>query len=164
MKPDSEITNPEPRVLLFSDEDFDVEIYNSVASCAQLSEIRLLASTFAVKPECLGEFDDPENSHDHKFEGHAHKFVFDSENGIAIGTIVWCAEIKSGRKKALKLTAEYLTTYGDLQGMDADYVRLYFGKIAKFATFPYFRNLFSVQVSAAGIQLPPLPSLIDRVD
>ncbi len=161
---DKRINSLEKKTLLFSDDDFDVEIYNQIALKAQLVDISLLASTFAVKPECLGEFDNPEFDHDHSFDGYPQKFSFDPEKGVAIGTIAWISEIKSGRKKALKLSAEYLAIYAGLQNMDIDYVRLYFGKVAKFATYPYFRTLFSVQTSSAGLRFSPLPSLIDRVD
>lgn len=161
---DKGVNTHEKKALLFSDDSFDVEIYNKVARKAQLTEISLLASTFAVKPECLGEFDNPKFDHQHSFDGYSQKFSFDSEKGIAFGTIAWISEIKSGRKKALKFSAEYLAIYGGLSDMDSDYVRLYFGKVAKFATYPYFRTLFSVQTSSAGLRLSPLPSLIDRVD
>ena len=154
---------PEAQHLRFGDDEFDVDKYNEIVYAAQLVDLRQIGSSYSVKVECM---DALERDSDLKrsFDGQTRKFSFDLENGVAIGTVEWLAEIKIGRKIALKLEAEYLVVYNGLEGMEVDYARLYFCKVARFATYPYFRALFGSSASCANICLPPLPSLIDRID
>jgi hypothetical protein len=80
------------------------------------------------------------------------------------GTYNWAAEVKMGRSKILKLSTEYLIVYSGLKDSPEEYVRLYFNKLARFTSYPYFRAHFAMNVAASGLMLAPLPSLFDRVD
>jgi hypothetical protein len=64
----------------------------------------------------------------------------------------------------LKSSAEYLVLYNGLNDCPPDYVQLYFKKVARFTTYPYFRSHFASHVAASGLMLAPLPSLNERVD
>lgn len=150
--------------LTFTSPSYDEDIYGEVSRRAKLVDLRTLSSNFSVKAECIRDLEEGVEKLQHGFKGSASTFNFSPENGVVIGTVNWVAEIKSGRKKALKLDAEFLVVYTELEDLAEEYVKLYFKKIARFATYPYFRALFSGQTASAGIMLAPLPALTDRVD
>lgn len=146
-------------------EDFclDHEVYAEVSSAAQLRDIKLLGSEYSIKPEIFEVLKDLENMN-HGFSGECTHLLLDDEAGLALGHYRWSAEVKSGRKKVLKLQADYLVAYTGLSGCDEGHVRFFFEKVGRFATYPYFRALFSHQSSESGLMLPPLPTLNERVD
>jgi hypothetical protein len=141
--------------------EFDHNAYKELTIAAQLRDIRLTNCEYAIKPEVFEALEDLENM---VFFGEPSGFHFDGETGLMVGNYRWTAEVKLGRKKVLKLVSEYLIAYTGLSGFDEDYVRFYFEKVGRFATYPYFRSNFSYHSSASGIMLPPLPSLNERVD
>lgn len=142
-------------------DEFDHETYRDVTIAARLRDIRLISCDYSIKPEVFEALEDLEKM---GFFGGPSGFHFDGETGVMIGHYQWTAEIKLGRKKVLKLASEYLIAYTGLSGFEEDYVRFYFEKVGRFATYPYFRSNFSHHSSASGIMLPPLPSLNERVD
>ncbi|OOY27466.1 hypothetical protein BMI90_12720 [Thioclava sp. L04-15] len=143
--------------------EFDNDIYAKLTVSARLRDIKLISSDYSVKPEVFEALEDLENMV-HGFSGEPSGFYFDEETGLLIGQYRWNAEIKLGRKKVLKLVSEYLVAYNGMADFDEGYVRFFFEKVGRFATYPYFRAEFSQHSSASGIMLPPLPSLNERVD
>lgn len=147
------------------DEKFvlDQDLYAEVSCAANLREIRLTESRYSAKLEF---FEKPETvaGMSHKYSGKCEELFIDKESGNAGGKFSWVAEIKSGRKNCLKLSAKYWLLYSDLGGHDEDHVCMFVTKIGRFATYPYFRALFANQVSESGLILPPLPTLNERVD
>lgn len=137
--------------------------YNKVSRTAELREIKLIASTYMVRPEAFEVAQDLGNLKN-SFSGVCTDFICDADEGLAWGRFQWVAEIKSGRKACLKLSSEYLVLYSDVRDCDEQHVEAYFRKVGRFATYPYFRATFSHNIGETGILLPPLPTLSERVD
>ena len=153
------------QALTFASERFDHSIYEDVAKRARLREIRLIDSTYHAKVGRFLAFEKGDGSDlQQSYLGEPVHSTYSEERGIVAGTYKWTAEVKSGRVKALKIGAEYLVLYNSLSGVPEDYAQLYFKKLARFATYPYFRAHFATLVSASGIMLAPLPSLTERMD
>lgn len=155
-----ESSNVSPEI----DDYFDSDLYANVARRARLRELNLVSSHYEIKLECFLQAENSDGELKYGFSGRLGNLSFDSEDGVIIGSYLWQVEVKHKRKKALKLNAEYLLLYTELEGCDEKYVSTYFDKIARFTTYPYFRALFSLNTSTSGVSLNPLPSLIDRVD
>ncbi len=150
--------------LSFGSSRFEHEIYSNVALKARLLDIRLVKSTYDVRIELFDAADDSFSHFRNEFTSDCSDIVIEQGSGRVGGLYTWTAEIKSGRTKALKLFGRYFTIYGNLDGCNEEYMGLYFRKIARFATYPYFRALFSMQTGNSGLLLPPLPSLTERLD
>lgn len=151
--------------LSFASESYDAEKYDSVARRARLREVRLINSAYSAKVMTFmgagsGEGLDLKQSYNGASSGHS----FVPERGMVVGSYIWTAEVRAGRTKAMKLSTEYMVAYSGLKDAPDEYVSLYFKKLARFTTYPYFRAHFAVQVAASGLMLAPLPSLTDRVD
>jgi hypothetical protein len=137
--------------------------YKKVSISARLREIRLIASNYLVRPEAFQVAQDVDTMKN-GFHGKCTDFIFDNDEGLAWGRFQWSVEIKSGRKSCLKLMAEYLVLYSDIFDCDGEHVEIYFRKVGRFATYPYFRAHFNHHIGETGIMLPPLPALNERVD
>lgn len=158
----SVIDKPEP--VSFGSPDFDAEEYALVAKTARLRDVRLIESHFQAKADLLRVFDQTEGSYELSFSGELSSFGFDADSGFAIGSYEWVAFAKHGRKKAMSTKTKYMVIYTNLKGMNEAYVSIYYRKLAKFTSYPYFRGFFALNAAAASIIIPPLPSLTDRVD
>jgi hypothetical protein len=148
-----------------SSDGFEGEKYVAVARSARLREVRLVNSAYSAKVMSfmaveLGDGTELKQSYTGAPSGHS----FVPERGIAVGSYIWTAEVRAGRTKAMKLSAEYMVAYSGLIDAPEEYVGLYFKKLARFTSYPYFRAHFAMQVAASGLMLAPLPSLTDRVD
>ena len=141
----------------------DNDKYLVVSNAAHLRDIKLLESTYSIKPEVFEVMEGLEKMK-HGFSGECAQLYFKEALGLAVGHYRWMAEVKVGRKKVLKLQANYLVSYTDLAGCDEGHVKFFFEKVGRFATYPYFRALFSYQSAESGLMLPPLPTLSERVD
>lgn len=141
----------------------DHDVYAEIASSAELFELKLVGSAYSVKPEVF-EFEKNLEKLNHSFSGHCAAFKLANETGIALSHYQWVAEVKLGRKKVLKLDTSYLISYSELADFDEEHVELFVNKVGRFATYPYFRSLFSHHMSESGIIFPPLPILKERVD
>lgn len=152
-----------PSAVRGGDFKFDPEVYKEVSCSASLQEIRLIASKFSVKSE-LFLTDDDVGTPKSLFTGGTSDVLIDDEEGLIAGKYNWEAEIKFGRKTGLKLQTTHMLIYSGVAGLDPNHINHYFNKIGRFSTYPYFRSIFSTHVSDAGLMLPPLPSLNERVD
>jgi hypothetical protein len=149
----------------FASDGYDAAKYDSVARSARLREVRLINSAYSAKVMSFmaaeaGDGMDLKQSYNGAPSGHS----FVPERGMVFGSYIWTAEVRAGRTKAMKLSTEYLVAYSGLKDAPEEYVTLYFKKLARFTTYPYFRAHFAMQVAASGLMLAPLPSLTDRVD
>ncbi|MFC2967721.1 hypothetical protein [Acidimangrovimonas pyrenivorans] len=163
-KTGKDIVSAPENALTFSSDDFDADVYASVARKARLQDLRLCESNYFSKPECFMEAEETGKELSQGFYGEMSGHSFSSDSGLLVGGYVWGADVRFGRKKALKMKCEYVLIYSGLEGADAEYVRLYFKKIARFTSYPYFRAHFAHHSAASGLRLPPLPSLNDRMD
>ncbi|MBL3608234.1 hypothetical protein [Rhodovulum sulfidophilum] len=143
--------------------EFDADLYREVSCAAKLREIRLLDSSYSIKVELFDDFDKAIEMR-HSFSGSLEECALDKDVGVASGCFTWGAEVKYKRKKSLKLSAKYLVRYSELEGCDENHIFAFFTKVGRFATYPYFRALFSNLTSESGLILPPLPALNERVD
>ncbi len=149
----------------FASEGYDAGKYDGVARSARLREVRLVNSAYSAKVMsfmAVEPGDETQLKQSYTGAPSGHSFV--SERGVAVGSYIWTAEVRAGRTKAMKLSAEYMVAYSGLKDAPEEYVELYFKKLARFTTYPYFRAHFAMQVAASGLMLAPLPSLTDRVD
>lgn len=150
--------------LTFSSTEFDTEQYYNVARKARLREIAQTNSRYdAAVFELRIALTDNERVNP-SFIGKPEQSNFDAEEGLVFGSYRWAATIKVGRKSLISAKTDYLLVYDNLEDADPRYVRLYFEKLARFTSFPYFRSFFSLATANSGLALPPLPSLTERVD
>ncbi len=153
--------------LTFNSDNFDGEKYAKVANSARLVEIALVDQLFKVSLSSFWDAEEERKTLAHGYWGEPLKKLFDTEVGTIAGGYSWNAQIKDGRSKPLRLKAEYFLLYSGLNDLDSsfeEYVHLYFDKVARFTSYPYFRTLFATSSSNAGLALAPLPSLVDRID
>lgn len=150
--------------LTFGSSEFDHALYADVARTARLREMGLVESGFRLRADCFPDLVSNPEDLTHGFGGDAEQVAFDPDDGVLFGIYSWSAEIKKGNRKALRLTAKYVIIYNNLKGQPEQYARLYLEKVGKFASYPYFRSLFAIHTSAAGLALPPLPALAERMD
>lgn len=143
---------------------FDHDEYAKTARLARLEDIRLIECNYTVKVNAFLEAETSNKIMEQGFSGVISGYSFNQDVGVAAGSYSWRAEVKCGRKKVMSMKAEYMLVYSHLKEAKADYVRLYFQKLARFTSYPYFRAHFAVQSSASGLNIAPLPSLIERVD
>jgi hypothetical protein len=144
------------------DFEFDANIYREVSYSAELKQISLVSSKFITKAEFFLP-DGDEATAKCLFDGTLKDVTIDDDEGTVAGHYDWQAEIKFGRKTGLKLATTYLLIYSGIGGLDRGHVNFYFNKIGRFSTYPYFRAHFSNHAGEAGLMLPPLPSLNERV-
>ncbi|MFV0301247.1 MAG: hypothetical protein ACK5IP_10280 [Paracoccus sp. (in: a-proteobacteria)] len=150
--------------LTFGCPDFDAEKYQFVASSARLREVVLANSKYDAKVFQLRLVLNNEEAVNPSFSGEPQGMDFDPADGIAFGSYSWTARIKLKRKSLVSAKAEFALVYDNLDDADERYVELYFNKLARFTTYPYFRSFFSLSTANSGVALPPLPSLTDRMD
>lgn len=155
-------TKKEGASLHFDSESFNAEIYSRVARKAMLRDVILVDSVFSFKVEVLNAAQEEEQSINPRFEGKPEETF--SDNDFVVGKYLWTVEIKHKRKRGLHLRSTYVLVYSGLKDEPEDYKRLYFSKLARFTSYPYFRAHTAAHVASAGLSLPPLPSLHDRVD
>jgi hypothetical protein len=160
----AEIAKDSDAKLGFHSENFDQDKYSAVARSARLYDVALTKQNFEVKLAVMRSSANGDTPLKHSFKGSPEGWSIDEATGLMVGRYLWKAGIVVGRAKGLALTAEYLLIYRGLAGQDKDYARLYFEKLGRFTSYPYFRMLFSSCAGNAGLTLPPLPSLTDRVD
>lgn len=151
--------------LTFVSENFDEQAYAHVARVARLQQVHLISCEYEAKvPEILVKQSSEDEDLSPSYEGQPESFNLYREHGFSVGEYTWRADVKLGRRKLLKLKCTYVLVYDFLEECDELYTHLYFKKIGRFTSYPYFRTQFSVQVGASGLTFPPLPSLVDRVD
>lgn len=150
--------------LNFASPLFDGDEYSKTARLARLQEIRLISCNYSVNLKCFMDAEASDKPMRQGFSGEVSGHHFDQSDGLLVGGYSWSAEVRFGRKKALAIRAEYFLVYSGLSEAKPDYARLYFQKIARFTSYPFFRAHFAVQTSASSLSLAPLPSLIERVD
>lgn len=148
----------------FGSESFSNDIYYAVTRCAALRDICLVESAFSARVEEVRFAQINDDPLHNSFGEEPPDISFDKESGLAIGRFKWSVEIRRKREKLLRLKAQFIVVYSGLEKCESDYVYLYVHKVGRFASYPYFRSHFATQTASAGVMLPPLPALTDRVD
>jgi len=164
MSDQKNIEDASGEVLDFASHHFDHEVYSRVAQAAAIKQVCLIEQKF--KANLSDYFSGLEQGTDetYMFRGKPNGHHFDADSGTVAGGYSWSAKVKVGRKTPISLSAEYFLLYDNLEGCDPEYVRVFFEKLARFASYPYFRSVFATCTSNAGLIMPPLPALSERVD
>ena len=141
----------------------DHRVYNQVCVAAHLRDIRLLVSDYYTNLQVIEVIEDFESA-DQSIFGECTQTIFDYDAEIVQGHFHWSVDVWLGREKGIELQADYMITYVGLTDYDERHVRFFVEKIGRFATYPYFRALFSYHSGESGLMLPPLPTLTDDID
>jgi len=144
-----------PQVDAPAESGFKAAEYNAVATAAELLEIRLLKSGFAVEPEFYAAQDEARLS----FGREVVSCSFDPQDGTVAAIFRYHVFGKQGRSKLLKCEAEYVVIYSIPPSSPEEAARGYCRNVGAFAAYPYFRALVSQLTWGAGITLPPLPAI-----
>ena len=131
--------------------------YNQVARNANLRAIALTGSRFNVTREFLNVRQSDGGEVKLKYGSSIEGTAFHENDGMASCTWQWEVAAKIGRKKALSIQATYLAFYGGLSGCDEEAVVRFLHRVAKFATYPYFRAHVSHVSWESGLDLPIMP-------
>jgi len=134
----------------FTSEGYDAGKYEAVDRSARLREVRLINSAYSARVTSFmaAELGDGMNLKQ-SYSGAPSGQSFVPERGMVLGSYIWTAEVRAGRTKAMKLSAEYMVAYSGLKDAPEEYVTLYFKKLARFTTYPYFRAHFAVHVAGS---------------
>lgn len=156
---------PSPQALVPADDKagaraaFASEAYNKVARSAQLQLIMLESSRFFVLPEFVVDRGSEERVSNLSYSSSIDKIVFDSERGVASCEWSWSVSARTGRRKTLSVEAVYLVIYDGLTDCDSDAAGRFLRRVARFATYPYFRAHVSQKSWESGANIPILPTI-----
>ena len=150
--------------LTLASNDFDASLYNSLSQSANLMDLRCIQSKFSITKKYIGQLHEKIGPFDRFFDYDVENPTLVEDHGYLFGIVKWKAGLKDGRKNVAVFSCDYYVTYSDVGGFPSEYCFLYFQKLAKFSSFPYFRAYVGAQSAAAGVIIPPLPSLRERVD
>lgn len=142
----------------------DIEKYNRVVAEAVLGDIILTSVEFNMHPgyyfapvaEVEGAVS-PEHKPERNYRVRA--LDFDPTTGLLSANLEWSLRVRSGRKNVLKLRCSYFIYYSGLEDHDEEVAKAFFGRVGRFATFPFFRAFASQTSWASGADLPILPVL-----
>jgi hypothetical protein len=129
--------------------------YNLVATGARLEGINLLASRFAIDPDCITNQSQWKLSYGRKILS-SH---FSEQEHSAGAIFQYHVTAKYGRKRALHFEADYAVFYQTPDGATEEAAMGFCRNVGTFAAYPYFRALFSQLSGEAGLRMPPLPSI-----
>jgi len=134
----------------------EVEAYDKVVETASLRELKLVSSSFDVKPEAHSEnFPTWRPTYDCTLSSN----YFVEELGLIFGSVKAEVRCKHGRASILTLKSQYVILY-KVDGKPEEAAALKFmQRVARFSVYPYFRAHFAELCSQAGLNVPPLPIL-----
>lgn len=138
-------------------DDVDPEAYNAIVARAVVRGIRMIKSDFNMKPDALGT--DKERRYSVDVEQTAHDW--DEAQGRLAGVFRFTATCHAGRTRVLKVQGDYIVSYRVEGTCAADAAELFVQRLGPFAAYPYFRALFGILCSHAGLMAPPLPILAE---
>lgn len=151
--PDEDRTGDNPALL--------AEAYNKVAKAAKLQLIMLTESSFTMQPEFVANKSKLEDGKKYKlsFGSSIANSVYKADSGLASCEWTWTVTAKAEKRKALSIQATYYILYDDVVDCEADAVNRYLRRVARFATYPYFRAHVSQVSWESGADLPILPTI-----
>lgn len=141
----------------------DVAEYNALVRECELSDIRLVNLKFDTKPAYFSAIRAETEGNGQlvrAFDGQMSDIFYDEETQTLGGQFDWSTEVRSGKKKLLKVEARYLVVYGNVPDVAAAETReRYIQRVGKFATYPYYRSLVSQISWGSKTDLPIMPVL-----
>ena len=132
--------------------------YNDVVARAVVSGIKLIKSSFDMRPEAL-DSKKPDRSYAVEVDHVAE--TYDLDSGRLFGVFRFTATCKVKRTKVLKVQADYLVSYKVSHPCEEVAALLFVERLGPFAAYPYFRALFGILTSHAGLVAPALPILAE---
>lgn len=134
---------------------FTKDDYNDVAAHAQLLAVSLLKAESEIKPEYFNPATKKNLSYATATLSSAH---IDEEQSMS-AVFQFVVEGKVGRKKLLKIYAEFFVVFGCGSNHNPEAAKAFCEHIGLYAAYPYFRSWVAQVACAAGVKLPPLPTL-----
>lgn len=135
--------------------DYSRAEYNVVAEGSELRAINLLASSFKFNVEEMANESNWKLSYNRRIL--ACHYIKDQNQVAAI--IQYQVIAKSGRKQAMKCSADYGVFYEVPENVAEKAVVRFCEIIGSFAVYPYFRALVAQMGWNAGLKLPPMPTI-----
>lgn len=137
------------------------EEYNKVARAAALRQILLTQADFEMEPAFIAtRVSEASANFKYSFSYAIKNAVYKEDTGLASCEYVWAVTVRDGgKKKALSIATRYYVLYDGIKGCDSDAVSLYLRRVARFATYPYFRAHVSQVSWESGANLPILPAI-----
>lgn len=128
--------------------------YSAAVDAAEIIDIRLIKSEFAVEPEGLGR---ERSQWKQSYDFQVRDVRFDGTRNLLTGLVIGDAVCKVGRKRIIGLKCRYLVAYAVTGAPTEAAAEIFVRRVAAFAAYPYFRAHFAEVCSQSGIVLPPLP-------
>ena len=137
------------------DNEYTPDDYNRVAGNANLVGITLMASDIEVKPEYF----DPATKNSLSYDSGVATCDYDPNDGVISAWLKYAVNAKIGRKRVLKINAEYLVIYRSVPDLKPAAAEAFCAHVGKYAAYAYFRAWVSQVAGASNLRLPPLPTL-----
>ncbi|WP_414831674.1 hypothetical protein [Afifella sp. YEN Y35] len=134
--------------------------YSEVVGKAELSAVRLIGSTFEVRPSF---FETEEERLEFHYEVNPTDIQFDSEEGWGAIFMQCVAGARLENMDLVLCSANYLVAYGGMVDCEREATEAFLRKVGRFTCYPYFRSLFAMLDANAGTSLPTLPVLKEPV-
>ncbi|HWA91819.1 MAG TPA: hypothetical protein VG889_17405 [Rhizomicrobium sp.] len=142
----------------------DPRKYNALVAAAQLRDIRLVESGFALTPDGL------EKRHEFKLSQtcEIEKAHVDVGRGLLVVFVAATASAAfanaemQAAMEVMSAKCRYLIVYHVSGDPAPEAVDAFARRVARFAAYPYFRAHFAELASQAGLMLPPLPVIKER--
>lgn len=134
---------------LFSPED-----YNRVVANADLDQIILLRCNYSVTTFLeKKDIDALKKNIESSYKNIAHA----ESKGIIAGEVEWSVRLAGKGDPKFDVTAAFGISYTGMSNVNELAATAFFARVARFATYPYFRALVSHLSWSSGLHIPPLP-------
>lgn len=133
---------------------FTPDEYNRVVARAELDQIVLLRCKYDVTDFLEKKDLRPLNK---SIESAYKNIALSESRGIIAGEVQWSMQIPGEGKPKFKVMASFGISYTGVAGRNEMAAGAFFARVARFATYPYFRALVSHLSWSSGLHIPPLP-------
>ncbi len=137
--------------------------YNKVVAGCELVTINLVDARFKVDPGFYDirarEKTEAKSLTRREFDCDVSTPVFKKDSGLLAGRFLWKVEVLKGKKKLVTLQATYVVLYKNVPDVGEEHISAFLQRVGRFASYPYFRGLFSRLAAEAQLDLPVLPVL-----
>lgn len=135
-----------------------------LAKCAALYKLLMISSNFQMKPKFI--LAETNNFKDMRFnlDGKPSFIEADIEKEQITGVYTWRITVQENEetegnvtKEALNASCDYLICYDNAKSKSQEGMEYFFRKVARMASYPYFRSMVSQYAWASEANLPILP-------
>ena len=132
--------------------------YNAVVDAAELISVRLIRSDFTADADAYMH---DKSGWKRGYGCEAQGVFLNQKLSRLSGSVVAEVICRSGGKRVLVVKCRYLLDYAITGDPSEEAAKAFFGRVGRFAAYPYFRSHFAELTSQAGLLLGPLPVLKD---